>query len=100
LTPAQGGQLCGELADTLARLHAIAPPPTPPGRSASTKDYLGRQVTRWTDQWRRTATRELASGPLARWLRDEISGLPTDYDVTVVHGDVRLDNLVLDPDTQ
>jgi aminoglycoside phosphotransferase (APT) family kinase protein len=101
LTPAQAGQLCGELAGTLARLHTIAPPPTPPGRSASAKDYLGRQVTRWTDQWRRTATRELASfEPLTRWLRDEIRGLPTDYDVTVVHGDFRLDNLVLDPDTQ
>ena len=101
LTPAQAGQLCGELAGTLARLHAIAPPPTPPGRSASAKDYLGRQLARWADQWRRTATRELASfEPLARWLRDEISGLPTDYEVTVVHGDFRLDNLVLDPGTQ
>jgi aminoglycoside phosphotransferase (APT) family kinase protein len=101
LTPAQADQLCGELAGTLARLHTIALPPTPPGRSASAKDYLGRQVTRWTDQWRRTATRELASfEPLARWLRDEISGLSTDYDVTLVHGDFRLDNLVLDPDTQ
>ena len=101
LTPAQAGQLCGELAGTLARLHAIAPPPAPAGRSASARDYLARQVTRWTDQWRRTATRELASfEPLARWLRDEISSLPTDYGVTVVHGDFRLDNLVLDPDTQ
>jgi aminoglycoside phosphotransferase (APT) family kinase protein len=101
LTPAQAGRLCGELAGTLARLHAIAPPPTPPGRSASAKDYLGRQLARWADQWRRTATRELASfEPLASWLRDEISGLPTDYDVTVVHGDFRLDNLVLDPATQ
>ncbi len=58
-------------------------------------------MSRWTDQWRRTATRELASfEPLACWLRDEISGLPTDYDVTMVHGYFRLDNLVLDPDTQ
>ena len=31
LTPAQAGQLCGELAGTLARLHAIAPPPAPAG---------------------------------------------------------------------
>jgi aminoglycoside phosphotransferase (APT) family kinase protein len=101
LTPAQAGQLCGELAGALVRLHTVALPPIPPGRSASAKDYLGLQVTRWTHQWRRTATRELPSfEPLACWLRDEIRGLPTDYDVTVVHGDFRLDNLVLDPDTQ
>ena len=101
LTAAQAGQLCGDLVSTLARLHAVTPPPAPPGRSASAKDYLGRQVARWTGQWRHTATRELAAfEPLARWLREEISGLPTDYDVTLVHGDYRLDNLVLDPGTQ
>ena len=58
-------------------------------------------MARWTDQWQHTATRELAAfEPLARWLREEIGSLPTDYDVTLVHGDYRLDNLVLDPDTQ
>jgi aminoglycoside phosphotransferase (APT) family kinase protein len=101
LTAAQAGQLCGELAGTLARLHAVTPPPAPPGRSVSAKDYLGRQVARWTSQWQHTATRELpAFDPLARWLREEISSLPADYEVTTVHGDYRLDNLVLDPDTQ
>jgi aminoglycoside phosphotransferase (APT) family kinase protein len=101
LTPAQAGQLCAELVSTLARLHAVPPPPAPPGRSASAKDYLSRQVARWSDQWQHTATRELPGlGQLTGWLRDEISGLPADYDVTMVHGDYRLDNLVLDPGTQ
>ena len=100
LTAAQAGQLSGELVGTLARLHAVIPPPAPPGRSVSAKDYLSRQVARWTSQWQHTATRDLpAFEPLARWLREEISGLPADYDVTLVHGDYRLDNLVLDPGT-
>jgi len=99
LTEAQAGRLCGGLVSTLAQLHGVGPPPAAPGFSASAKDYLSRQVARWADQWLRTATRDLAAfEPLARWLQGEISGLPTDYAVTLVHGDFRLDNLVLDPD--
>jgi aminoglycoside phosphotransferase (APT) family kinase protein len=100
LTAAQADHLCGELIDVLARLHRVEPPPAPPGRSTSAAGYLDRQVARWIDQWQHTQTRELASfDPLARWLRDAIGGLPDDYQVTLVHGDYRLDNLVLDPDT-
>ncbi len=101
LTAAQASHLCGELAGTLGRLHDIPPPPALPGRSVSAQDYLSRQVARWTSQWEHTATRELpALARLARWLHDEISGLAMDYDVCLVHGDYRLDNLVLDPGTQ
>jgi len=58
-------------------------------------------VTRWTDQWQHTATRELPAFPqLARWLQDEVNGRTADYEVAVVHGDYRLDNLILDPGTR
>jgi aminoglycoside phosphotransferase (APT) family kinase protein len=101
LTATQAGQLCAELAGTLARLHGVTPPPGPPGRSASAKDYLTRQLARWTGQWQHTATRDLPDlGRLARSVRDEIGRLRADYEVTLVHGDYRLDNLVLEPDTQ
>ena len=101
LTAAQAGEVCGELVTTLARLHGLTPPPTPRGRSASATDYLRRQVTRWTDQWQHTATRELpAFSRLARWLQDEVNGRTADYEVAVVHGDYRLDNLILDPGTR
>jgi aminoglycoside phosphotransferase (APT) family kinase protein len=101
LTTAQADRLSGELVQTLAWLHSIPPPPAPPGRSNSAAGYLSRQRARWTDQWQRTATRQLASfQPLADWLRDEIDNLPTDYEVTRVHGDYRLDNMVLSPDAR
>ena len=101
LTAAQADEVCGALVTTLARLHGLTPPATPPGRSASASDYLRRQVTRWTSQWEHTATRDLPAFPrLARWLRDEVDGLATDYPVTMVHGDYRLDNLILDPGTR
>jgi len=101
LTAVQADEVCRELVGTLARLHALTPPPAPPARSASATDYLRRQVTRWTGQWQHTATRDLPAFPrLARWLRDAVNGLTADYEVTVVHGDYRLDNLILDPGTR
>jgi aminoglycoside phosphotransferase (APT) family kinase protein len=101
LTAAQADEVCGALVTTLAQLHGLTPPPTPPGRSGSANDYLRRQVTRWTGQWQHTATRNLPAFPqLARWLEDGVNGLTSDYEVTVVHGDYRLDNLILDPGTR
>ena len=100
LTAARADQVSSELVTTLARLHGLTPPPVPPGRSSSATDYLRRQVTRWTGQWQHTATRDLPAFPqLARWLQNEVSGLTADYEVTMVHGDYRLDNLILDPGT-
>jgi aminoglycoside phosphotransferase (APT) family kinase protein len=101
LTAAQADHLCGELIQTLAMLHSLPPPAAPPGRSDSAADYLNRQLVRWTGQWQHTATRELTSfQQLSDWLRDEIGNLPTDYQVTRVHGDYRLDNLILTPDAR
>jgi aminoglycoside phosphotransferase (APT) family kinase protein len=101
LTAVQADEVCRDLVGTLARLHVLTPPPAPATRSASATDYLRRQVTRWTGQWQHTATRDLPAFPrLAHWLRDEVDGLTADHDVTVVHGDYRLDNLILDPGTR
>ena len=100
LTAAHADQVSSDLVTTLARLHGLTPPPVPQGRSSSASDYLRRQVTRWTGQWQHTATRNLPAFPqLARWLQDEVSDLTADHEVTVVHGDYRLDNLILDPGT-
>jgi aminoglycoside phosphotransferase (APT) family kinase protein len=97
-TPTAAADLSNELVTTLARLHGIPAPPLPPGRSASSADHLRRQVVRWTDQWERNKNRELTMfGQLASWLRKEVSAIAPDYPATLVHGDYRLDNLVLDP---
>jgi aminoglycoside phosphotransferase (APT) family kinase protein len=94
------GHLCQQLIDTLARLHQIRPPPPAAGHSTSSARYLQRQVTRWTQQWPHTKTRDLpAFDQLSGWLQDAVRAVPEDRQVTVVHGDYRLDNLVLDPDS-
>jgi aminoglycoside phosphotransferase (APT) family kinase protein len=96
----QAHLVCSELIKTLAQVHTVSAP-LAPGRSASARSYLQRQADRWTSQWRLTATRNLASfDALMAWLAESIAKLPVDYDVTFVHGDFRLDNLVLDPATQ
>ena len=90
--------LCHHLVHTLARLHAIPPPAVAPGRSSSSAAYLTRQVTRFAAQWHRTRTRDLPDfDRLAGWLEEQATRLAPDYPVTRVHGDYRLDNLVLDP---
>jgi aminoglycoside phosphotransferase (APT) family kinase protein len=86
------------LSGELVRVHAIPVPVPEAGMSRSSVDYLRRQVTRWTDQWQRNQPSELpAFGRLARWLTEEVNGLSRDYPTTFVHGDYRLDNLILDP---
>lgn len=98
LTGSEADHVCGELMRTLVHLHRIPPPPVKPGQSASSVSFLARQVTRWTQQWQRTMTRELPGlHRLASWLTEEIPKLSADYPVTFVHGDYRLDNLVTDP---
>lgn len=98
LAEADAANLCLQLVGTLARLHAIQPPVPAPGHSASSVRYLGRQISRWTQQWQRTRTRDLPDfDRLARWLAESARTLSDDYPVTFVHGDFRLDNIVLDP---
>ena len=58
--------------------------------------FVERQVRRWGEQWERSKTRELpAIDELARRLR---ASIPTSPPPTIVHGDYRLDNTMLEPD--
>ena len=87
---------CGlALIDVLARLHAV------PYQEVGLEDfgrpagYLARQVDRWRDQWARVSTRPLADMEAlhARLAK----AVPTETGASVVHGDYRIDNAILDP---
>ena len=57
--------------------------------------YFARQLSRWSKQYRASGLREIpAMDQLIEWLPDH---LPDDDEVTVVHGDYRLGNLMLHP---
>jgi aminoglycoside phosphotransferase (APT) family kinase protein len=98
LTAADADNLCREFIRVLSRLHGIPVPTVAPHWSTSSTHYLRRQVNRWTQQWDRTKTREIpAVAQISQWLQDAISNVPDNHQVTIVHGDYRLDNLILDP---
>jgi len=98
---ADDGRRCSEaLVDQLAALHALDPYEIGLGGFGRPTGYLERQVRRWRGQWDRVATRALPEldalhGKLERGL-----ALVRDDGVApaVLHGDYRLDNVILSTD--
>ncbi len=84
-----------ELVDVLARIHGVDYARVGLGDFGHPDGFLERQVRRWSQQWERSQTRPLDSiDELARRLR---AALPESPPATIVHGDYRLDNTMLDP---
>lgn len=83
-----------ELVDVLVAIHAVDYTAAGLSDFGHPDGYVERQVRRWGEQWERSKTRELpAIDELARRLR---AALPESPAPTIVHGDYRLDNTVLD----
>ena len=58
-------------------------------------NYFSRQISRWTKQYRLSETKEIsAMDNLISWLPKNI---PEGDDSSVVHGDYRLDNVIIHP---
>ncbi|GHE84305.1 acyl-CoA dehydrogenase [Amycolatopsis deserti] len=84
------------LVDVLARLHAVDPEAVGLGDFGRPEGYLARQVSRWYDQWLRVRTRPLPDiDALHAKLAD---ACPGESGASIVHGDYRIDNVILDPD--
>jgi aminoglycoside phosphotransferase (APT) family kinase protein len=57
---------------------------------------LQRQVKRWGEQWQITKTRELPEiETLHTWLETAITKVPESLPTSIVHGDYRIDNVIL-----
>jgi len=94
--PAEDARRCAEaLVDQLAALHALDPGEAGLGSFGRPAGYLERQVRRWRGQWDRVATREL---PELNTLHERLTRRPPREDGTaaLLHGDYRLDNVILD----
>jgi len=83
------------VADTLAAIHAVDPDAVGLGDLGRKEDYVARQLRRWQGQWEKSKTREL---PAIDSVHERLSArIPAQGPATVVHGDYRLDNMILTP---
>jgi aminoglycoside phosphotransferase (APT) family kinase protein len=86
------------LIDVLADLHAVVPAEVGLGDYGRPDGYLERQIRRWTTQWEATRQADPSGGAeldrLAARLREAV---PASASGPIVHGDYRMDNVLLDP---
>jgi aminoglycoside phosphotransferase (APT) family kinase protein len=83
------------VADTLDAIHAVDPDAVGLGDLGRKEDYVKRQLRRWHGQWEKSKTRELeVVDDVHRRLEGRI---PDQGPATIVHGDYRLDNMILAP---
>jgi aminoglycoside phosphotransferase (APT) family kinase protein len=88
--------LTGRLVDTLAGLHAVAPAEAGLADFGRPEGFVVRQLGRWSRQLDASRSREV---PGIDDLRDHLGDhVPEAQRATVVHGDFRLDNLLVRPD--
>ncbi len=89
------------LADALAALHAVDVDAVGLGDLGRKDGYIGRQVRRWTGQFQDMGGGEADYGRLVEEVGSALAeGVPEQVGVSVVHGDYRLDNVVVDDDGQ
>jgi aminoglycoside phosphotransferase (APT) family kinase protein len=84
------------MAATLAQLHKHTPESLGLSDYGRSERYFGRQLQRWTGQYRgdEAAGRYADMDAVADWLEARI---PPDNAACIVHGDYRIDNLVFHP---
>jgi aminoglycoside phosphotransferase (APT) family kinase protein len=95
--PAQRRAVGEALVEVLASLHDVPPADVGLGEFGRPDGYLERQVRRWVTQW--DATRIDGHDALDALAADLAAQVPATQRHTVVHGDYRLDNTILDPTT-
>jgi aminoglycoside phosphotransferase (APT) family kinase protein len=96
LSAAQARALCESAIDRLVELHRIEPAAAGLSDMGRGPGYVCRQVEGWSRRYRDARTWNVPSFErVMRWLAER---QPDDLAGCVIHGDFRLDNLVLAPD--
>lgn len=94
LTAEAKRRLAFDMVDTLAALHSVDPEKVGLADFGHPTGFLARQVRRWAGQLDLSRTRDL---PGIDELRDRLAGtVPLSQRAAIVHGDYRLDNLLVD----
>jgi aminoglycoside phosphotransferase (APT) family kinase protein len=96
LGPQRTRVISERLVDTLAALHRVDPAAVGLAGFGRPEGFLARQVSRWRRQLDASRTRDLpAADELHRLLAADV---PTASAAGIVHGDYRLDNVLVDED--
>ncbi|MFF6804521.1 phosphotransferase [Streptomyces sp. NPDC012616] len=95
-TPADRTALANALVDTLVAVHAVDPAEVGLADFGRPLGFLERQVRRWQGQWEKSRTRSVpALEALGDRLTEAVAVAPPGRS-SIVHGDFRLDNCLLD----
>jgi len=96
MKPAERRAIYEEILRVLASLHAVDYRAIGLSDYGRPGNYFARQIRRWSQQYEASKTRGIASmDRLMKWLPENT---PEDDTSCIVHGDYRLDNLVLAAD--
>ena len=91
--PAERAAVYDAMNETIARLHSFDPAAIGLSDFGKGENYVARQVERWSKQYRASETEKIdAMERLIEWLPRHI---PPGGPVCPVHGDYRLDNLIV-----
>ncbi len=93
LDPSERAAIYDNVNATIARLHNFDYRELGLGEFGKPGNYFARQISRWSGQYRASETGTIpAMDSLIEWLPDNI---PQDDSASLVHGDFRLDNMIL-----
>jgi aminoglycoside phosphotransferase (APT) family kinase protein len=82
------------IVETMAKIHAVSPADVGLDGLGRHEGYIERQLKRWYGQWNASKTRELAEIDLVH--EALLTRVPKQGPATIVHGDYRLDNCLVD----
>jgi aminoglycoside phosphotransferase (APT) family kinase protein len=95
LAPSERAAIYDSMNATIAALHAIDPAAIGLADFGRPGSYMARQVARWTKQYRASETAPIPEmDRLIDWLA---ANIPPEGRTAIVHGDYRLDNLLIHP---
>jgi aminoglycoside phosphotransferase (APT) family kinase protein len=95
LRPDERAALYASLSETIAAIHGLDPAALGLGDYGRPGAYLARQVARWSKQYLAAETQPIAAmHRLIAWLPEK---LPAEGETRLVHGDFRLDNVLIHP---
>jgi aminoglycoside phosphotransferase (APT) family kinase protein len=93
---AERAAVYGAMIAALARLHGFDPVRVGLGDFGRGEAYVARQIARWTEQYRASRTDDIPEMErLIVWLPQQV---PAQRRIAIVHGDFRLDNIILSDD--